>query len=268
MTDNQEWVSASEAVSMLKPILDTHSARKRICERAHVGLIRARAAQYHHAKEVFQNFEVPQEFWWAKGHEALEQDWAAGDFSTWLDRRIPLQAFGVTFSRPDLQNLLPPGTTSTHKTVGLTEDDQQTVDKLHTILPSAALSYNQAVLDLGDSTRLSFRGPALELREALRETLDHLAPDGEVTGAPGYIQEEYRNGPTMKQKVRFILKRKHSEPSIDAAEKAATAFEEAIANLTRAVYNLSSRAAHVASERRAVVQLRRYVVTILHEIMK
>jgi len=36
-------------------------------------------------------------FWWAKGHEALEQDWASGDFSTWIQSKQQLFAFGVTF---------------------------------------------------------------------------------------------------------------------------------------------------------------------------
>jgi hypothetical protein len=44
------------------------------------------------------------------------------------------------------------------------------------LIPSAGLSYRQAILDLADSTRVSFRGPAAELREVLREILDHLAP--------------------------------------------------------------------------------------------
>jgi uncharacterized membrane protein affecting hemolysin expression len=102
-------------------------------------------------------------------------------------------------------------------------------------------------------------GSALELREALREILDRLAPDSEVIAAPGYVQEQDRAGPTMKQKVRFIMKKKGKRSSSDAPEQAVTAFEEAIAALTRAVYERSSQATHVASERQTVVQLRRYV---------
>lgn len=41
---------------------------------------------------------VPATFWWAKGHEALNQDWLAGDFSTWIDREKQVFAFGVTFA--------------------------------------------------------------------------------------------------------------------------------------------------------------------------
>jgi uncharacterized membrane protein affecting hemolysin expression len=106
------------------------------------------------------------------------------------------------------------------------------------------------------------------LREALREILDHLAPDSEVTSAPGYAQEKDRTGPTMKQKVRFIMKAKGKRSPSDAPEQVVTAFEESIAGLTRAVYERSSRATHVAGERQTVIQLRRYVVAIFHEILE
>lgn len=264
-----EWVRAAEAVAMLKPILTEYSARLRICERAHGGLIRARAEQFHHGPRVFHNHDMPMEFWWAEGHQALEQDWAAGDFSTWIERSsIQLKAFGVTFAQADIGKLLPPSNGAKAEAIAHIEEDEQIIDKLDALVPSAALSYKQAILDLRDDSRVSFRGPALELREALREILDHLAPDNGVTAAPDYVQEKGRNGPTTKQKVRFIMKEKGKRSSSDAPEQAVTAFEEAIAGLTRAVYERSSKATHVAGERRTVIQLRRFVVAIFHEILE
>jgi Predicted pPIWI-associating nuclease len=164
------------------------------------------------------------------------------------------------------QGLLSPPSSVKAEVSAYTEEDEQIISKLNALVPSAVLSYKQAILDLKDDSRVSFSGPALHLREALREVLDHLAPDGEVTVAPGYAQEKDRSGPTMKQKVRFIMKKKGKRSSSDAPEQAVTAFEEAIAAFTRAVYEQSSKATHVASERLTVVQLRRYVVAILHEI--
>jgi hypothetical protein len=264
-----EWIRAAEAVAMLKTILTGYSAQLRICERAHSGLIRARAEQFHHGQRTFHNHDIPKEFWWAEGHQALEQDWATGDFSTWIERgSIQLKAFGVTFARADIQKLLPPPNSVKTETVAHTEEDEQIINSLDALVPSAALSYKQAILDLKDNSRVSFRGPALELREALREILDYLAPDGEVAAAPGYVQEKDRAGPTMKQKVRFIMKKKVKRSSSDPPEQTVTAFEETIAALTRAVYERSSKATHVASERQTVVQLRRYVVAILHEIIE
>src|SRR6202011_3268720 len=57
-----------------------------------------------------------------------------------------------------------------------TTEDEKIIKTLEGLVPPAALSYRQAIADLSDDNRVSFRGPALELREALRETLDHLAP--------------------------------------------------------------------------------------------
>src|ERR1700730_5620898 len=76
MPTQDEWVRAAEAVAILKPILAEYSACLRICERAHGGLIRARAEQFHYDQRVFHNQDIPKKFWWAEGHQALEQDWA------------------------------------------------------------------------------------------------------------------------------------------------------------------------------------------------
>jgi Predicted pPIWI-associating nuclease len=150
-----------------------------------------------------------------------------------------------------------------------TAEDERVIQTLDGLVPSAALSYRQAIIDLADENRLSFRGPALELREALRETLDHLAPDSEVTSAPGYAVEKGRHGPTMKQKVRFILKaRGQSKSSSEVPEQTTVTIDEMVGTLTRSIYDRSSVATHVAKERRMVIQIRRYVVAVLHDILE
>ena len=58
-----------------------------------------------------------------------------------------------------------------------TSVEVQIIETLQSLVPTAALSYQQAIRDLADSTRVSYRGPAAELREVLREVCDHLAPD-------------------------------------------------------------------------------------------
>lgn len=149
------------------------------------------------------------------------------------------------------------------------EEDVRIIQTLEGLVPSAALSYRQAIIDLADETRLSFRGPALELREALRETLDHLAPDEDVTSADGYKQEKDRTGPTMKQKVRFILKSRGQNKSATALpEQTTSTVDEMVGTLTRSVYERSSVATHVATEQKVVLQIRRYVVAVLHHILE
>ena len=64
--------------------------------------------------------------------------------------------------------------------------EQIIVETLDDFLPSAAQSYRQGVQDLYSGVpRFSYRGTACELREALQETLDYLAPDEDITNSHG-----------------------------------------------------------------------------------
>jgi hypothetical protein len=150
----------------------------------------------------------------------------------------------------------------------------QIVETLQGLVPTAALSYQQAIRDLADSTRVSFRGPATELREVLREVLDHQAPDAEVEGSDGYKPEKDQHGkdrakPTMKQKVRFILKaREQGSSATELPERAIEAVDALVGGLTRSVYNFGSVVTHVAGERQAVVILKRYVEVVLTHLLE
>jgi hypothetical protein len=69
-------------------------------------LIGARAKRYIVDGHSADNVDIPVGFWWAEGNLALRQNWAR-DFETWIDRRIRLQAFGVTFRRSDVEQSKP-----------------------------------------------------------------------------------------------------------------------------------------------------------------
>jgi hypothetical protein len=151
--------------------------------------------------------------------------------------------------------------------LSITPEDTRIIETLVGLVPAAALSYQQAIADLADDNRVSFRGAALEMREALRETLDYLAPDKDVTTAPNYKQDPERDGPTMKQKVRFIRSARGLSKSSGAVpEQTATTIDELVGSLTRSVYDMSSVATHVAKERKAVVRIKLYVVASRNDI--
>jgi hypothetical protein len=152
------------------------------------------------------------------------------------------------------------------KPVPTNPDEVKIAETLDGLVPTAARSFKQAIADLSDKDRLSFRGPALELREALRETLDHLAPDAEVMAVPGYKNEKDRDRPTMKQKVRFILKARGQKSS--SPEQAAVGIDEIISGFARSVYEMSSIGTHVSLERAKVQRIRRYVIVVLHDILE
>ncbi len=148
-------------------------------------------------------------------------------------------------------------------------EERLLLETLDGLIPSAATSYRQGVLDLRSSDRLSYRGTAAEFRESLREVLDHLAPDDDVEKQPGFKLERDQTKPTMKQKVRFVLssrglKRTQQEPS----EKSASLVEEMSGEVARAVYNRASLATHVQESKREVEQIKRYVDTVLFDLLE
>jgi hypothetical protein len=143
------------------------------------------------------------------------------------------------------------------------------VTTLRALLPSAALSYEQALIDLDQPERLSWRGPATDLREALRETLDHLAPDTDVKGSAGYKQEADTRGPTMKQKVRYILKNRGVSKMLAApAEDATVSIDEAIGNFVRSVYTRSSVSTHTPTDKNEVLRILDFVRVVLCELLE
>lgn len=140
---------------------------------------------------------------------------------------------------------------------------------LEALVPSAALSYRQAISDLEDANRISFRGCAVELREALREVVDHLAPDETVKSRPGFQYEKGRDKPTMRQKVQFILKnRGQGETAITGSKDAAEYVEGGPDKVARSLYNRGSASTHIAASRQEVTNLMRYTEALLAELLQ
>ena len=101
-TDGDDWITAREATELLP-----HSTRA-ICAHAREGLIGARAKLLIWGGKRHSKVDVPREFWWADGEEALEQDWRTGRFVTWIrNGTVRLEAFMVEFRRADIEQLKP-----------------------------------------------------------------------------------------------------------------------------------------------------------------
>lgn len=147
--------------------------------------------------------------------------------------------------------------------------DAQIIETLRQLLPSAALSYQQGLADLAGPDRSSWRGPATDLREALRETLDHLAPDKDVTKQDGFKLEAGRNEPTMKQKVRYVLRQRgKTSTAVEASEAAVEAVEAALATFVRSTYTRSNVSTHTPTDRTEVLRVRDFVRISLCELLE
>ena len=151
----------------------------------------------------------------------------------------------------------------------LSTDEMSILETLDRLIPSAAASYRQGLADIKGDDRLSYRGTAAELREALRETLDHLASDEAVTAQAGFKLEFGQTKPTMKQKVVFVLtSRGRNKTQRVSAEKSLAVIEELSGEVLRAVYNRASLATHVQESRSEVQQIKRYVDTVLFDLLE
>jgi hypothetical protein len=140
---------------------------------------------------------------------------------------------------------------------------------LQTMLPNAAKSYEQVLADLQDKTKKSYRGTAAELRESVREVLDHLAPDADVMASSGFKLEPGLNGPTMKQKMRFILRaRKVGDAARQTAEDSIAHLDENIAALGRSVYTRGSVDVHTGKEREEIQNFKMYADAVLGELLE
>ncbi len=146
---------------------------------------------------------------------------------------------------------------------------QKIIDSLRKISASAANSFDQGLVDLQTADRKSWRGTSVEFREALRETLDILAPDKAVAGQPSFKLEPDTKGPTMKQKAVFILRsRRPKDPQIKSFADAIDVVEGFVGNFVRSVYVRSSVAVHSAESRQEAIKIRDYVTLVLAELLE
>lgn len=155
-------------------------------------------------------------------------------------------------------------------TMSYSQAEQIIIKTLDDLLPSAAQSYRQGLQDLNSGVmRFSYRGSACELREALRETLDLLAPDEDIAKQSWFKLEPNSTGPTMKQKVRFILNsRGNSKAQRSLAEKSVALVENLCGEVARAVYTRASISTHVQTTKQEVQQMKRYLDAVLFDVLE
>jgi hypothetical protein len=82
--ENDAWINAATAIMLLSPIMNATTAGMTIAARANDGVIRSRACRFVRGAKVQDEIELPSQFWWARGHAALKQNWKTGDFETWM----------------------------------------------------------------------------------------------------------------------------------------------------------------------------------------
>jgi hypothetical protein len=151
----------------------------------------------------------------------------------------------------------------------ITDVEARIIATLGDLVPVAALSYEQAIRDLGSTDRVSYRGTANELREVLRETVDRLAPDDVVMAAQGFRLEAGQTTPTQRQKVRHILvSRQMSANTRRVPEESVSLIEQTTSSIARASFQRANVATHVASTGQEVRQVKMWVDALLAELLQ
>jgi hypothetical protein len=103
----KQWITAAKALAIVAEHSSPSLARIGLCSRAHADLVATMAKLFTVGDKRREDGPVPVEFWWADGGAALDQDWAAGDFSTWLNRKVECKAFGVLFELEGVLAMIP-----------------------------------------------------------------------------------------------------------------------------------------------------------------
>jgi Predicted pPIWI-associating nuclease len=153
--------------------------------------------------------------------------------------------------------------------IAFSTEEAAILKTLEGLVPSAAASYRQGLMDLYGPERLSYRGTAAEFRESVRETLDHLAPDADVQAQAGFLFENGQTRPTQKQKMRHVLQsRGHNKTQRDSAEKSLSLVDELSGDVMRAVYSRASLATHVQTSKAEVRKIKRYVDTLFIDLLE
>lgn len=100
------WISAREATALVSRSMHLLAVPEAICSRAHYGLILTRTTNLFVDDRETPGNPIPNEFWWSEGREAMTQNWASGDFSTWINQKAHWKAYGVEFEHSGIMALI------------------------------------------------------------------------------------------------------------------------------------------------------------------
>jgi len=151
--------------------------------------------------------------------------------------------------------------------------DEEVATRLKELDSQLADSYEQAVIDIEDPERISYRGSAAELREVLTGVLHTLAPNQQVEATEWY-REARRSGtrtestPTRAERAKFILRSRAQGSAVtESAESYMTTVEERLGAVINVTYKRGSAATHGGTEQDELVKLLPYINALLRELL-
>jgi hypothetical protein len=139
--------------------------------------------------------------------------------------------------------------------------------RLRTLSLTLADSLDQALRDLNDPTRYSYMGPAGELREVMRATIQRLAPDDEVRKQAWYkgIPQGNKTNPSQAERTRYAVQLQRG--SEEQARELDGLIDQSIAKITRETYASGSSAFHAGTAQKQVRKLTGWIFAVLDEVL-
>jgi Predicted pPIWI-associating nuclease len=133
--------------------------------------------------------------------------------------------------------------------------------------PLLANSMEQALRDLNDHTRLSYVGPAGEVREVMRATVQLLAPDDEVRKQAWFIgvKQGGKHNPSQAERTRYAVQQRRG--SKDQVKDVDALIDSLVGEIGRRTYTVGSGKFHAGTNQEAVSKLAGWVWAILDEVL-
>jgi hypothetical protein len=149
----------------------------------------------------------------------------------------------------------------------LTGRDADILDRLRRHSSTLADSLEQALQDLNDPTRLSYVGPAGEIREVLRATVQLFAPDGEVRKQPWFVGVEQggKRNPTQAERTRYAVQQRGGKK--EQVSGVNDLVDQLVGQIGRQTYTIGSSALHAGTVQPKVRKLAGWVFAVLDEVL-
>lgn len=141
------------------------------------------------------------------------------------------------------------------------------LERLRRLSPPLADSLEQALTDVNDHTRLSYVGPAGEIREVLRATVQQLAPDDEVRKQSWFegIEQGGKVNPSQAERIRYAVQLRGGVT--EQVSELDALVEQLIGRIGRQTYKTGSGAFHAGTQQDRVRQLAGWVFAVLDEVL-
>jgi Predicted pPIWI-associating nuclease len=187
----------------------------------------------------------------------------------------PAQTNGLDFDLlrrlKEYQTTLRPSALPQHGAVPargpLSARDASVIERLRRLSASLADSFEQALRDLNDHTRLTYLGPAGEVREVMRAAVQLLAPDDEIRKQPWFqgIDQGGKRNPSQAERIRYAVQQRGGNKQ--QAKGADELIDQLVAQIGRQTYQAGSSALHAGAVQARVRKLTGWVFSVLDEVL-